>query len=1193
MGASLALASAVRPGEEFKISGLFGSAKAFFLASYFKAVRRNILVMLAGEEEAREFFEDLRFFLPDEDVFLYPAPEILPFETLSAHQEIQAARIELLFRLIGRTPSITVSSARNLMQRVIPRSSLAGSIVDLKAGQERPREELTALLHDLGYSRMSMVEERGEMSIRGGILDIFPPMFPSPLRVEFFGDEIESIRMFDLSTQRSIKEIEEARILPAKETAFKKGAGPSSAPDARDRLTERADALGLPGDVLEGLSERLRDGRLSGMDMLLPLFHERLDTLFDYLDDNAVVSIIDPDSTYSALEAFDSEIMAAEERLIAGKRFFVEPRSLYAFSGDVRSAIGKYPVIGIEPLKSSPNVIPSESNLTLKQAMELRKKGRLEAAGENAPQEQSPPDGRTGMASMLPGDSARQAGESLRPVAETGVSLLKPLASFVAERLADGERVYLTAHNRGQAERTRELLEGYGLRPGVLKGRDILERTGSEFAIAVGSVGTGFRLPSLSLVIISEEEVFGERVKRRAPPSKRLDAFLTQLDDLSAGDAVVHAQHGIGLYRGIQRLSIDGVESDFLLLEYRGGDRLYLPVRRMDLVSKYHGIEGKTPEIDKLGGANWERTKKRVKHAVEKLAVELLKLYAERQVAEGFAFSKPDSLFREFEAGFEFEETPDQARAIKECLHDMEEPRPMDRLVCGDVGYGKTEVAIRAAFKAVLDKKQVAVLVPTTVLAQQHFSTFSRRLAPYPVVVEVLSRFKSRNEQKDIVERLKKGGVDIIIGTHRLLQRDIEFKDLGLIVIDEEHRFGVAHKEKLKQMRKRVDVLTLTATPIPRTLHMSLASVRELSIINTPPEDRLAIKTNMIRFDEPLIAEAIEREINRGGQVFFVHNRVQSIGAAEETLRRIVPHARVAVAHGQMDERELEKKMLGFVNRDYDILLSTAIIESGLDIPSANTIIIDRADRFGLAELYQLRGRVGRSKHRAYAYFILPDGELTGDARRRLEVIQELCDPGSGFKIATYDLEIRGAGELLVSAQSGNIAEVGFDMYAQLLEEAVREMKGGKVEEEAEPEVNLKVSQYIPEDYMPEARQRLGIYKRLASVSSGDDIVSIAEELEDRYGVIPPLVDNLIKTMRLKLALKDLHARELVQKGTRLYLALSGAGDGGAIIRRAMEMAKKEPKHYRITPEHFIVYMGAEADPFEEARYVLKALLEG
>ncbi len=1160
--------SSLKPGSEFTLSGLFGSSKAFFLASFFKTFKRQVLAVLPGQEAAEDFSADLRFFLPEEDVFFYPSPEILPFESLSAHQEIQAKRIELLFRLCDGRPFITVSSAPNLMQRVMPREGLIRMAVNLKVGEEYPRDELFAKLHGLGYSKMSMVEERGEMSVRGGILDIFPPMFESPVRIEFFGDGVESIRTFDISTQRSLKELKEAAILPAKEANFSRGSA-----EARDKLIERADTLGIARDVWEGISDKLRDGSFSGIDMLLPLFYEKCDTLFDYLKPGAIISIIDPESAGGSLEKFDSEIRSAVERLISKKQFFVEPTGLYMSSADVKSALKGYPVINIETLRSSSFEILTESNIGLRQSIELQKNEEFQSKFEQSGHEEGAGSG-------------------------SGVSLLKPLAGLVNERLREGFKVYLTAHNKGQAERTRELLEGYGFKPSIIRGSEILERRESgEFAIAIGSVQTGFKVPGEALVIISEEEVFGERIKRRAPPSKKLDAFLTQLQDLSVGDAIVHSHHGIGLYRGLKRLGVDGVESDFLLLEYRGGDKLYLPVWRMDLVSKYHGVEGKAPELDKLGGAGWEKTKKRVRHAVEKLAGELLKLYAERQVAEGFAFSKPDRIFLEFEAGFEYEETPDQARAIEECLGDMEEPRPMDRLICGDVGYGKTEVAIRAAFKAVLDRKQVAVLVPTTVLAQQHFSTFNKRLAPYPVMVEVLSRFRSKKEQKETVEKLKKGAVDIVIGTHRLLQKDIEFKDLGLIVIDEEHRFGVAHKEKLKHLRKRVDVLTLTATPIPRTLHMSLASIRELSIINTPPEDRLAIKTGIIRFDESLIAEAIERELGRGGQVFFVHNRVQSIGAMEEFLTKTVPGARVAVAHGQMNEHELEKKMLGFVNRDYDILLSTAIIESGLDIPSANTIIINRADRFGLAELYQLRGRVGRSAHRAYAYFICPDGDLTEDARKRLEVIQELCEPGSGFKVAAYDLEIRGAGELLGTSQSGQIAEVGFDMYAQLLEEAVREMKGEEVAEEAEPEINLKISQYIPEEYVPDTRQRLGLYKRLASVSSEDDIISLTGEFEDRYGEIPALVENLIHTMELKLFLKKLRAKELTQKGTRLYITFGSHAEteeGGEIIGRALQMVKKEPARFRITPDsRLIVFMKPDSTPLEEARYVLKGLLNG
>ena len=1140
-------AGGLAPGSEFRVTGLYGSSRAYLLAAVFRSLKRPALAVLPDQESADVFAGDLRFFLGPDDVLVYPQTEVLPFEPLAAHQDIQAQRMEVLFSLLSRKTAVIVTPATNLMQKVTPRESLGERVIFIKKNEEVERDSLVAILQDAGYSRMTMVEDRGEMSVRGGILDIFPPMYDSPLRIEFFGDEVESIRTFDVSTQRSLKEMDEARILPARETTVQR----STRMEARERLIERAEELGIKREAWEPLSDRMREGTLPGLDSLLPLFHKKLDTIFDYLKDVALVALIEPELVQKSLEVFGEEIESAAQRIAGRSEFFVEPGSLYLKSQDAQEGLGKRALLKIEALKGGGAQVQTESNLDIRQEISFRK----------------------------------------------GEELLKPLTDRIAAWTEANQGVYITAHNRGQAERTRELLEGYNLKP-TFANVEISQSKGAGLFIATGALSTGFRLPSESLVIVSEEEVFGERVKRRAPPSRKLEAFLTQLQDLAVGDFIVHKQHGIGLYRGLKRLSIDGVDNEFLLLEYRGGDRLYLPVWRVDLVSKYHGVEGSSPELDKLGGPGWEKTKKKVKQAVEKLAGELLKLYAERAVADGFAFSPSDRLFHEFEAGFEYEETPDQARAIEETLKDMEEPKPMDRLICGDVGYGKTEVAIRAAFKAVLDKKQVAILVPTTVLAQQHYRTFSKRLSAYPVVVEVLSRFRSKAEQKEVVKGLTDGRVDIIIGTHRILQNDIEFKDLGLIVIDEEHRFGVAHKEKLKKLRARVDVLTLTATPIPRTLHMSLASIRELSIINTPPEDRLAIRTQVTRFDEDIVRDAIERELTRGGQVFFVHNRIQSIAVIEEMLRRVVPHTRIAVAHGQMKEGELEKKMMGFVNKDYDILLSTSIIESGLDIPSANTIIINRADRFGLAELYQLRGRVGRSKHRAFAYFFCPSiAELTGDARKRIEVIQELCEPGSGFKVATYDLEIRGAGELLGDAQSGNIAQVGFDLYTQLLEQAVREIRGEEVEEAIEPEINLRVSQYIPEDYIPDTRQRLNLYKRFSSITSDDEIFTVLEELEDRYGPPPALVENLMGTAGLKLMLKELNARELTQKGTRLYLAFEhteGHLPPERASKKALLLAQKEPKRYRVTPEgRFVVFMKPDEAPMEAARYVLKELLKG
>ncbi|MFQ5585661.1 MAG: transcription-repair coupling factor, partial [Thermodesulfobacteriota bacterium] len=710
-------------------------------------------------------------------------------------------------------------------------------------------------------------------------------------------------------------------------------------------------------------------------------------------------------------------------------------------------------------------------------------------------------------------------------------------------------------------------------------------------SIIIGELRSGFRAHDLSLAIVTEDEIFGERVKRRPPPSRRLEAFLTQLQDLDSGDYVVHSDHGIGIYRGLKRLHLEEIENDFLVLEYQGGDRLYLPAQRLNLISKYHGFEGKTPPVDRLGGSGWSKTKGKVKRAVEEMARELLELYAARNVVEGFSFSRPDSIFAEFEASFEYEETEDQQRAIGEVLDDMQRGRPMDRLVCGDVGYGKTEVAMRAAFKAVLDGKQVAILVPTTVLAQQHYHTFTKRFAPYPVQIDMLSRFRSSGEQKESVEKLKRGDTDIIIGTHRLLQRDVVFKNLGLVVVDEEHRFGVRHKERLKQIRKHVDVLTLTATPIPRTLHMSFAGIRDLSIINTPPEERLAIKTIVTRFDEATVRDAVMRELLRGGQVFFVHNRVSGIDGIAERLRAIVPEARIAVAHGQMKSRELEKVMDTFVNKGYDILLSTSIIESGLDIPSANTIIINRANMFGLADIYQLRGRVGRSRHRAYAYLLVPpDMALTGDARKRLEVLRELSGLGAGFRIATHDLEIRGAGELLGSAQSGQIGMVGFEMYNQLLEEAVRELRGEKVEQQPEPEIHLSIPAYLPEGYIPDTKQRLNLYKRMATVTDDSEIDDLRVEVRDRFGTIPPLVDNLFKIVSLKLLLKRGGIAELLQRGREIHLRCGE--DTGVDTCTLMDLMKSEPQRITVTPDSRLIYRIDNDNPIEATRYLLQLLMK-
>ncbi len=1193
-------------GQQFVLSGLVGSSRAYFIAktfldSFLKA-KKSLLIVLRSQDEAEAMARDLNFFLGRGKVLFYPSSELLPFERQTIHPEISAKRVLFLHNICkagvggqteaeeegqkGEGPFIAVTAIASLMERVVPARALEKKIIKLELGSIYQREDLLTSLNEMGYIRLSMVEERGEISLRGGILDIYPPPTADnagyPLRIEFFDDEVESIRSFDPVTQRSMKELLEVTILPAKEADLSREARAR----AREGLLHRAEVAGIERAEWDELYSELRDGtEVRGVDTILPLFYDGLENVLDYLKRDSAIMLIDPEACRSAAEEFETEVA---ER--AGQSpLFIEPKELYIKEAEIAEMLTGFALVKVETTFAENTEAVAGVNIESHTNLGLRR------------------------------DIATQKD-------------LSPLREAINEWRQAEQTVYITAHNHAQALRMQELLGETPTR--TIKSAQLLAARAAGkspkgcITIAEGVLSTGFRCEAENIIIVSEEEVFGERVKHRSPPSKKLDTFINQLRDLSEGDYIVHKMHGVGIYKGLKRLVVDAIENDFLLLEYQGGDKLYLPVQRMDLVTRYNGIEGRTPVADRLGGKGWEKKRSKVKKAVGQLAVELIKLYSEREASIGYAFPKAGPLFTEFEASFEFDETPDQDQAIKDVIKDMQKSRPMDRLVCGDVGYGKTEVAMRAAFVAALDGKQTAILVPTTVLAQQHYITFKDRFAAYPVNIDMLSRFRSRKEQNITVEALKAGKVDIIIGTHRLLQKDISFKDLGLVVIDEEQRFGVKNKERLKTLKKNVDVLTLTATPIPRTLHMSIADIRELSIINTPPEDRLAITTRIIRFDIATIREAIARELRRGGQVFFVHNRVHSILEIAAQLREIVETIRVAgkggsqkvrigVAHGQMAQGELEKVMLAFINREYDILLSTTIIESGLDIPSANTIIINRADRFGLAELYQLRGRVGRSKHRAYAYLICPDSsKLTADAQKRIDVIKELSELGSGFRIAAYDLEIRGAGELLGSSQSGHIAEVGFEVYTSLLEEAVLELKGLAPVNEIEPELKLNISQYIPDDYIPDTRQKIGIYKQLATAKTTSELDLLEDELIDRYGKLPEVVENLLQVSGLKLLLKAIGAIELSQKGTRLHLSFATDQNETQplseeaqkrrdhAIMRAIKLAKEKPKNFRLTPDSKLIYFAggtsttdetnntkSEKNPATAAKYLLKELV--
>ncbi|HKJ05708.1 MAG TPA: transcription-repair coupling factor, partial [Geopsychrobacteraceae bacterium] len=714
---------------------------------------------------------------------------------------------------------------------------------------------------------------------------------------------------------------------------------------------------------------------------------------------------------------------------------------------------------------------------------------------------------------------------------------LEPLLEKLSSWKGTSWRTLLVCHQPGQARRLQELLKAHHLNLPLEERIDLSHLPTGRPMLTIGELSAGFRLPEEKLAVITEEEIFGRRSHRRKSGRQKARQLMSSLSELQKDDFIVHADHGVGRYLGLTHLKTGNIEGDFLHLAYAGDDKLYLPIDRIEKVQKYVGGEGHSPRLDKMGGQGWEKAKLRARAAVEELARQLLEVFAQRELRQGFQFSEPDAMFREFEATFPYEETRDQAQAIEEALADMISPRPMDRLVCGDVGYGKTEVAMRAAFKAVLDNKQVAVLVPTTVLARQHWESFRTRLQDFPVRVEMVSRFRTAAENRQTLKDAAAGKIDILIGTHRLLQRDVSFRDLGLLVVDEEQRFGVSHKERLKKFRAEVDILTLTATPIPRTLHMSLSGMRDLSVIETAPVDRLAIRTYVTRFDDDLLREAILRELRRGGQVYFVHNRVKTIGAMADHLRKLVPEAKLAVGHGQMAEKELEQVMLDFIEGKSNLLLASTIIENGLDISRANTIIINRADCFGLSQLYQLRGRVGRSDRRAYAYLLIPgEAALTREARERLKVLQELTELGAGFRIASHDLELRGAGDLLGGKQSGPIAAIGFELYTELLEETIDRLRGKEREERIDPEIRLGISAFLPEKYLPDPNQRLQFYQRMAAAEEETDLFDLAEELRDRYGELPAVSELLFGTMKLRILLKRLKIEMMEYDGKQLSL---------------------------------------------------------
>ena len=1092
---------------QWRVQGLKGGARAYFLWRLLAAAPRPALIITPTGKEAERLAGDLRFCFGEADdaepfgrrIHYLPSWEVTPFEDLSPTADVVAARIEGLYHLRQSPNPIVVTTPESLLQRVPARAAFANQYLYVVEGEEIDRDEVAARLVGWGYRRVPLVEDRGDVSIRGGIIDVFPPAHPKPLRLQLFGDQIEAMHAFDPVSQRLAGRQQELLLLPMRE--FDPTAG--QRPEIARAIETRALDLELARDERALMMDGLASGLLfPGVEFCLPYFHDELGTLWDYLPDGCAVFVDQAGEVDAQLERAAAVVERRASERAAEHRFFPPPDQLFLSPSAWRAALAAHPTVELEAL----DVLGGDARET-----------RLSV------QSFSTADLRT----------AR--------VHQRHEVSFAPVADQVRVWRGEGQRVLFVAGTEPQTQRLARLLEANEI-PATVATRPFADalggapaadaRRGAGVEIVLGHLSEGFRVPDEELVVVTEADVFGE-ARRRAARRVSVSQLLQSLSELKPEDFVVHLDHGVGIYRGLRHLQVAGTEGDYLHLEYAGGDRLYLPVDRISLVQKYVGAEGAVPTLDRLGSNSWERVKAKTRESILAMAQELLAIHAAREIDLRPAYPPPDDYFREFEATFPFEETPDQKQAIDDVLGDMAGGKSMDRLVCGDVGYGKTEVALRAAFLAVMGGRQVALLVPTTVLAQQHFVTFRKRCEGYPVRVEALSRFQSAAQHKETLRDLAAGKVDIVVGTHRLLQADVQFKNLGLLVIDEEHRFGVKHKEKIKEMRQLVDVMAMTATPIPRTLQLSLTGIRDLSVIETPPVDRLAVRTYVTRYDDDIIRDAVQRELGRGGQVFFIHNQVENIELMARHLRTVVPTARFAVAHGQMHERELEKVMLQFMQREVDVLVCSTIVESGIDIPNANTIIINRADHLGLAQLYQLRGRVGRSHERAYAYLMIPGEHLiTKDAQKRLRVLQELDDLGGGFKLAAHDLEIRGAGNLLGKQQSGQIAAIGFELYTHMLEEAVMELRGQRRRVDVEPEIQLGFPAYIPDSYIPDENQRLVFYRRLATTRNGAELEEIAVELGERYGPIPPLVDSFLRVMDLRRVLKAcMIVRALLRQG--------------------------------------------------------------
>ncbi|MFZ2494098.1 MAG: transcription-repair coupling factor [Thermoanaerobaculia bacterium] len=1078
LAGSAAFREIVEATDRIDVTGLPLEARALVLATFAEARKRRIAVITPGDASVADFTGALRLFHPAPDcVSAYPTPSLSPYHDVAPSLGVARDEIHALGMLVSEAADLLIVPSRALFARLPLPEEFRRRVIHLEEGGEVDVRELLEGLVENGFARTDLVGEAGEFAFRGGILDLYPPTAPKPVRLELFGDTVESLRWFDVETQRSEEASGPIDVPPM--TQF---------PITREMKRAIARRLSLDfmdphfkRDVAEKIERLEENGTFPGIEHYAPVAAEHA-TFADYIRDWELV-LVEPDQITTTIARYESllrnefEAAAEKGRAVYAPELFLSPGpEILNFIATARVAM-------------------SDVHIATRELREVRLHARQTDRYSN------------------------RLGEFATDVTKLRNDGVSPL--------------FLTA-TKGGREKIERLLREFDV-------PYLDEKIGDELGVTTGNLARGFVFDELRLALFSEWDLFEPPTSTRVGGRKKTsDAFLTDLRDLKTGDYIVHVDHGVGRFRGLQRIPFGETEREVMEIEYSGGGKLLMPMENLNLIQRFTAGEEAQPKLDRLGGTTWARTKAAVKKAMRDMADELLKLYATRQMVHGHAFAKDSPWQFDFEDAFEFDETEDQESAIEDVKSDMESRRPMDRLLCGDVGYGKTEVAMRAAFKAVMDGKQVAVLAPTTVLAYQHYRTLLRRFASFPLTVELLTRYYSAKDQKAILAKVESGEIDVVVGTHRLLSKDVAWKDIGLLVIDEEQRFGVAQKEKLKQIKKSVDVLAMSATPIPRTLHMSLVGIRDISVIETPPKDRLAIQTAVVPFDDEFIREAIEFEVGRGGQVFFVHNRVESIYAMKEYLEKLVPGLRVIVGHGQMEERELERAMLSFISREHDVLLATTIIENGIDIPACNTILINHAERFGLSQLYQLRGRVGRSDRLAFCYLLVPsDKILTSDARKRLAAIQEFSDLGAGFRIAARDLEIRGAGNILGGEQSGQIAAVGFEMYTKLLEETIREMKGERIEEEIETSMNLGVDIYIPKGYIADENLRMTFYKKIASASSDERIADIRNELRDRFGALPANVENLLEFVRVKRFAQQLGVISITRDGARAVFKLT------------------------------------------------------